>query len=340
MTVNALERDCLFQLNVLIWATFPQPANSPITPVIRAAGYELYSIEQPLQASLGERPALQASSTAIHPNPVADVVLHNGGDSLYVLVECKPGSFGPDSSNCRQARGMIAAGGRVRARLQVAHGEAEVSYALPADEATAMTQTLVTLRGEVTTASVPDCEVGTVGIRVVDDGALLGANDEPVTAVRFPRALMPEKRVITVDPGQDPRPLYVVPWIPGATDEADLRAFHEKLRSQVLSELGRAEIGSTSVLTYNDLLDAVTMGVFSAWRDRSTLDGRVHPQVRNIISQLVDRDRRVAVRDHQVEFKLEAANDRDAIMERVRASDLPERAPEGIQEQLFKEEQP
>ena len=93
MDLARLERDCLFQLNVLLWAVTPQPASAPIRPVLLDAGYALAAIELPLLASGEERARLAQSSFQVNPNPVADVVLLNARSAICVLIECKPDSF-------------------------------------------------------------------------------------------------------------------------------------------------------------------------------------------------------------------------------------------------------
>ena len=150
MSEASLPRDSLFQLNVLIWATFPQPLNAPWNPVLLNAGYELWSVELPLEAGLAELAALSASNPAIGPNPVADVVLQRQGSDRYVLVECKATSFGAASEHAPQARGLIVAGANVATRLGLAPGStAEVCYLVPAEDAASMDTGLIEIATEV-----------------------------------------------------------------------------------------------------------------------------------------------------------------------------------------------
>jgi hypothetical protein len=335
---RSLERDCLFQLNVLIWATLPQPRDSSITAVALDRGYNLYSIEQPLSAGLGERPALESAPTEIKPEPVADVVYHNSSEALYVLLECKPESFGTDSGRAPQSRGLIAAGGRITTRLQVPPGSGEVCYVVPSEETHVIAATLVELRKQLKESSIPVCEVGSIGLRLVEDGVFLGSPARPTTSALLPAAFFPEQRVIRVDPGQDPRPLYIVPWVPDAPESTDLRAFQEKLRSALLRSLGQARIGEVLTVAYDDLLDEVTNGIFRAWRNRSSLAGQIHPRIESMLAQLTRRDGRAKLLRHHAEFTLNSDLGRDEIMEMVRTSALPERQPGGIQQELFQEQ--
>ena len=82
---------------MLIWAAFPQPTEAPWSPVLLNAGYILWSVEQPLYAGIAELGRLHASNPQIKPNPVADAVLHHEQNGTYVLIECKPSSFGVNS---------------------------------------------------------------------------------------------------------------------------------------------------------------------------------------------------------------------------------------------------
>ena len=129
MADPALERSGLFQLNVLIWATLPQPSSAPVNPILRNLGYSLFSIEQPLEPSITQRASLQERMPPVIIAPVADVLLENPRQSHFVVMECKPSSFGVESYETRQARGFILAGGDIAYRgLPTTAGSAEVCY--------------------------------------------------------------------------------------------------------------------------------------------------------------------------------------------------------------------
>ena len=150
MANHALEGSSLFQLNVLIWATIPQPSCAPVKPILRDLGCCLFSIEQPLQASIRQRVSLQARTLSVSMEPVADALLENAGSSRFVVTECKPSSFGVESDQTRQARGLILAGSDIMQRgLPITAGSAEVCYIVPGGDIGAMEATLISLRAEL-----------------------------------------------------------------------------------------------------------------------------------------------------------------------------------------------
>jgi hypothetical protein len=336
-----LVRDSLFQLNVLIWACFPQAPGAPVTPVLREAGYELWSVEQPLNADIAELARLRNSEPQVQPNPVADGVLRRQGKGDYVLVECKASSFGSASQQAaRQARGLVVAGGNVAPRLGVAGtASAEVCYLVPATDVEPMDETLIELVAEVSGQNFRHCPTGPVGVSIKGDGAYLGLSSTPRGTSQMPRELIPERRVVAVSPGQDPRPLYVVPWIPDAPDDADMAAFKEKIRVQVLAWLGKAPIDGEVILSFGDVLDEVSRGIFRHWSDRHSLLGRVFPAVGGLVHLLFGGDGRVNVGRREARVRLGTEKDRDELMEQVRTAALPPRLPQGVQPPLPLEEE-
>jgi hypothetical protein len=332
MPNSALAKDSLFQLNTLVWASFPQPINAPVTPVLKNIGYILWAIEKPLDANIAELARLTKATSEIRPNPVVDVVLYHDKKRTYILMECKPTSFSIYSDWTPQARGIIVAGGNVSSRLGVSgKPSSEVCYLVPAGDAQSTDATLESLREGVSNQGFAVCPTGTLGLSIKSDGAYLGSSNQPKGKAKMPLELTPEQRVISVNADQDPRPLYVIPWIPDVQDDADLEAFKEKLRAQLLSWLGKAAIPSKIIFMFEEILDEVSRGVFRYWSDKSSLFGRVLPTVEKLVRIFFGDDTRVSVgrRDVTVDFKVE--KDREELMERVRTTALPQKLPEGIQ---------
>lgn len=331
MVNSTLTRNNLFQLNMLVWASFPHPINAPITPVLRNGGYILWSIEHPLNADAAELARLRKAAE-IKPNPVVDAIFEHARTNTYVLVECKPTSFNINSEWAPQARGMIVAGGNAVSRLGLSAGAAaELCYLVPADNAQATDTTLVTLTTEVSSQGFVACPTGPLGLSIKADGAYLGLASQPQGAAQISQMLIPEQRVITVRADQDPRPLYIIPWIPDVEDDTTLEAFKEKLRAQILSWLGKASIGGQITLQFEDLLDEVSRGVFRIWRDRDSLHGRVFPTVAGIVNIFFRSDGRVSVGTRAVVMRLDSEKDREDLMEQVRTAGLPEKLPEELQ---------
>ncbi len=330
MDSPALEGSSLFQLNVLTWATLPQPSSAPAKPILRNLGYSLFSIEQPLPVGIGQRESLQAQIPPVSIAPVADALLENGRRSHYVVIECKSSSFGIESGQTRQARGLILAGSEIMQRgLPIPEGSAEVAYLVPEGDMSAMEATLIALKGQVEASNTQVCHVGVIGVAIRQDGVYLVAAHEARGGGTLPRHIAPERLVLGARVDEDPRPLYIVPWIPESRDE-DLDALREKLRAQLLSHVGRSPIGDVT-LRFDDLLDDVSRRVYGLWRDRQSLQGQVNATVGSIVGSLTEASQAVIVRAAEMVLSLGSEEERGELMEHIRVADVPPRLTEGRQ---------
>jgi len=142
-------------------------------------------------------------------------------------------------------------------------------------------------------------------------------------------------KVLDVADGEDPRPLYVVPWIPDAIELADLSAFREKVRAEVLSRLGRSTIPSNLTIGFSEVLDSVSHGIYLHWRHKDSLHGRVFRLLGAWTRSLTAGDSTVTLRNDALDVNLQSDADRERLMETVRTAALPERAPQGYQPDMF-----
>src|SRR5215213_3763670 len=91
-------QDALFQLNLLIWLSWP--ARPGVYPLFRDHGFELYRLSQEVDVPVAAR---LAAASATPPIPVsqrvsADLLLRHQARQRLITLECKVSSFGPDSS--------------------------------------------------------------------------------------------------------------------------------------------------------------------------------------------------------------------------------------------------
>lgn len=200
---------------------------------------------------------------------------------------------------------------------------------VPGREAAAMQATLEDLQDELSSEDLPVCGVGVVGVTIRGDGVYLGAEHGTQGGGRLPLDIASPQRVLETKAEDDPRPLYVIPWIPGSEEE-DLSALREKLRSQLLSNIGRAPIGEVE-LTFDDLLDEVSRGVYALWRDRQSLKGQVNTTVGSIVRGLTDGAESATVRAAELVVHLGSEDERRKLMEQIRRNEAPSSVSEGIQ---------
>lgn len=327
---SALERDNLFQLNVLLWSTLPQTSGAPMIPVLLRKGFRLRAIEQPLDADVVQQRRLSRCRIDIRPNPVVDVMLEsdNNNQPLCVLVECKSGSFGIDSNSAPQARGLIAAGGSIETRGFSEYGSfAELCYLVPQLDAAAMDTTLSSLSGQVSEEGLPVCSSASLGLQVTCDGVYL-ATGSPQSSSRIAFEFRAAQRVIEVRPEEDPRPLYLIPWVPDgtATDDSVLR---EKIWQELSLWIAHLPL-SGGELAFGTLLEGVSRGAYGYWRNRESLRGRIWPKLRIIVEALLAGED-VTVGQHSLTVRLISEQHRQHLLEAMRVAQVPEPLPPGAQ---------
>jgi len=330
-TPNPLERDCLFQLNVLVWACFPQPRVAPVTPVLEQSGYHLWSIEQPLPLSPTQLIALKRAGVEAIQEPVVDAVLQHQEDEDYVILECKPDSFGCGSDRAKQAAALVVAAGDAGAALnRPARARAELCYLVPGSCTCTMDETLTELSAQISQGSLPSPDTGAIGVSIKADGVYLGLST-PIGGEAFlPRRLTPQKLVLAISKGEDPKPLYVVPWMPDAP-ESELLEFKEKIRAHIVAWLGNAPVGEQSVLTFEDLLHSVTRGISAYWRNKESLVGRVFGTMVSLSRQLFNKDPRCAVKKTELRVTLTSAKEQAELIRIVQKAQMPAALPPGVQ---------
>ena len=112
MSAEALLRDPGFQLNLLLWMTREQPANTYLVrPLLQDLGFALVYIENPFPLPEETVRSVNASVLDVSVTPEPDVLLRRDSDKKALYVEAKATSFSAASSSARQARGHLLAVG-------------------------------------------------------------------------------------------------------------------------------------------------------------------------------------------------------------------------------------
>ena len=335
MAPQRLAASSLFQLNLLLWATVPSDSDRHLRSVLLDRGYTALTIEQPLPANNQARSRIQLAKTDIRLNPTPDLVLVNSTDQRYVLVELKPDSFGPDTSQAEQLRGILVAAQDITRRgMNIAFGTAEVCYIVPHDKVELMTSTIATCQASLVEEGFSKCPASVLGIEVNDDGVFL-TRIADTDAHTIAANLEPREKIINLESGQDPRPLYIIPWMPNA-DSEDLAALREKLRSILTAEVGKAELGSSTV-SYSSILGKISP-VYLKWENRSSRVGELHAEVGNTISAIFGEDARVVRRLSDVSLIVDSNADRAELLDACRTANLSRGLPPGAQLSLLKDE--
>jgi hypothetical protein len=344
MTLDAaaILGDPVFQLNVTLWMLQPAPPDAPIRPVLRDVGYLLSALSRELPAPVALRPGLNVlvgSDTA----PAPDVLAEPPAGAPWLVIECKGSSFGPDSSTARQALKLLAVSGDLTSSLGLSTGSERpgfVTYLTRLEERDRLLDTLLELRRRLTDAGLPAGPAGALGLFRSDDGDVCvqrssrdGDWPEPAAS-----ALEPPARIIRLDPEEDPRPLYLLPWDPSVQQDREMRAFcrsvlFARVAAETVAVLGHETVPQRAILKVESLLSSATFGVSDRWRSKRDLARTIRDCTRFLTDALSPVGEQLglvsAVDPHRIELTVRTQADLDdAIEALIRANPLEGPAPE------------
>jgi len=167
MKTEALLRDSVFQLNLLIWMAKEQPAiGYRVRPVFLENGFRLVYIEQPFAFPDATARAIEATKLAIRQAPEPEMILRRNDDENALYFEAKPDSFGLESTNCKQARGHLLATGPAFAETLKPMKKALLCYVVPKDRCDLMAECLTALSAELQSAGFAPGESSVHGLAV------------------------------------------------------------------------------------------------------------------------------------------------------------------------------
>jgi hypothetical protein len=272
--------DNLFQVN--LWMLQP-PNLTNVRPLLREAGYRLYAVERELPIPVSLREKMKKAGIAIRQNPQPDVVLVAEG-SEFLLVECKSKMFGVktdgDDGHIKQARSYML---QVPKVLKESLGGVLVSgshlaYMCCHDSSQKQSLGLNALAAEMKKAGVE--VVSKCVIRL--SSSVKGVSIEPVCAGdALPRPLArlvgKRRRRLLVLPtdrsGNDPRPLYLIPWMPNTEpdkqDDYNIRVFKNRILAATVTKFGRSKVGDPVLVDVEETLRDITRGVYDLWRNKA-----------------------------------------------------------------------
>jgi len=310
-----MEQTPLFQLNLMIWLTWPAPPAGGMRPIFREDGFALRGVGPAFELRLEIRARAGAASLPFKERPGPDLLLYHHQRRLFLPMECKVSSFGPDvppgnkKHQARQAAALLSATGPYLADyfglLAPTDWRAYLLYAVSGNQEAAMQATLGRLSTQLQTARIDPTPAGALGIHVREDGIYLQpapAASVPVTALQA--APPGGVRVMELEGGEDPRLLYLIPWDPsiGPADEYERRVLEERVRSALTSLVGSRLDAPAFEVSLDEILQAA-VEVWEVWRDRQATAGfrnAVRVYVRRVLAQL--RKRGVNIQVHQNTF--------------------------------------
>lgn len=272
MSAEALLRDPGFQLNLLLWMTREQPANSYLVrPLFRELGFALVYIENPFPLPEETVRAVKATGLDISVAPEPDVLLRRDSDKKALYIETKAGSFSAASSVAKQARGHLLAAGPAFAEVMRPLRECLLCYVVPDTDSPPMAACLAGLRDELDHSGLQPGPHSIHALRL-DGSDVVYAWDDPF---RVCTGIAGDSSIVlhNVTGDTDPSPLFLVFSDEDYPDpeRQDLcrRAFQNQVHAVLLCEMNLSPADKVYARTLDELLRTTTDGVFEyIGRDR------------------------------------------------------------------------
>ena len=292
-TPSDLVSDPVFQLNALLWLASPLPPIGPYKPILRDAGFEIYSIAPMLAPPPDVLLRLKETGLAHQERFRPDVILADRQRRCFVLVECKANSFGTASSTAEQARTLlVVCGDRLHDTLNVAPTDIAsraASYFIPERVATAMRETLEDLDKELASKRLPKGKSVLLMLCAREESIDFMADELAQTLMGIPEST----RFVVIEADTDPRPLYFIPYDPDCDQLSEEREFckrvlFERIHSEILGSAGRSLPPVTIPFDADGLLDKSTMGMYGFWENRES-QSHLKRLVRQLVEKLMEK---------------------------------------------------
>jgi hypothetical protein len=279
----------LFQLNIILWISFPSPTNGDIIPRLYTAGFNIHSLAPSITPDI--RLVTNARGCGITFNSLAepDLFFQHKKENFIVPFELKKSSFGPvalpgnhtSTKRLGQANALISLDGPFLAKYfglsnQVAW-KSRVIYTVTGNSEDSMQNTLTQLTATLSTNKIPTTNSHAFGLNEKSDGIHFELASGQTASVndRFLKiAQSCTGLVIKMIPGQDMRPLYIIPWDPTLSSEASaeekeyqFRVLDERIRSSFAILVVPKSRKENFELTIDELLeDTLGFSNFNIWK--------------------------------------------------------------------------
>ncbi len=333
MTDANILSDPIYQLNLALWLLETLPIGAAIRPLLRETGFSLESIARPLPLDPSVRLQVANSGLNVGQEPKPDVLANDDSQTRFLLIECKGRAFTTGSvDSSRQARSLLIVSDDLAGALALSPTpprKGTVTYLTVDSEADTLQRTLLDLRGELNGHGLPASQAAVLGISQGEDGVYLSTH-APAGALPadLETALSEPQRVHHLQPGEDPAPLYFIPWDPSVDQtrtraQQGLRILQERVRMAALSVIGRSTAPGEVLLDIDELLDEATFQMFKRWRGRDEVKG-VQRESRGFLERLLSSAEVQITRSgnpYGLRLKLESEDQREKVLDHLRKSE-------------------
>ncbi len=304
MNFETLIGDELYQLNLVLWMLQPAPplrgkarktskqrgANTTsisimVKPIFREAGFKLYAIEPSLPLPLGLREKLRRSGVVVSESPRPDVVMKTDADE-FAVVECKKSLFGDGSGQpVDHLRPQRQAGGLLLNEPSILSGalalkptgvkDAVVAYIFPSNGRADQTRGVESIKEGLRESGFATAGLAAFALEVKGGWIVMRAQKLKTKQPHppwIPGSSKPQSWRVQQTAGAncDPRPMYIIPWIPrgGASSDAPAkRLFGNRILAWVVMQIGPAAVPAVISLRVDEALRHATLGHFERWEN-------------------------------------------------------------------------
>jgi hypothetical protein len=288
-----------FQVNLMLFLCMPAPPDGPYRPILAEAGYRVVFVERLVNLPERVRLALQqAGLPAPRQGARPDLLLLHNDTRQIVMIECKRSWFAATSTTATQARAMLGLSGTDLARfigLGVGSWSSLLSYVCVEGNGERLLVALAELGSQMRQLGLPTAASAALELLQGVEGVSIVA--APTSAPMARVTLESPTLVLRLQPGEDPRPLYLIPYMPGSEERLDVveeQVFRERLRLAIIVLLGRFGSVEQQFDLDHDVLTQVVW-VWDLWEnndDKRSVRDNARAALRRVLSAI---GRRVGV---------------------------------------------
>jgi hypothetical protein len=320
MKADALIRDPVFQLNLLLWMAKEQPPGDyRVRPFFFELGFNIIYIEQPFPLPEETSRRAVGSALAISTAPEPELILGHASNGKALYFEAKANSFAPESSTSKQARGHFLATGPAFQEVFPPLTSCLLCYVVPEDNRALMQECLTHLLSELSAAELESGLFSCQGLLVSESRMIyvwdlvfkeyLDLNED--SAIIF----------ADVEDDTDPSPLLLVFSEEDCPNE-EVRDFYrraliEQVRARMLCDLQTLPLNRDYEISVDELLLETSDGIFEyLGRERQKrLRLLIRENLfRRICDYWVDRPQDIHLEHSQLKIRWQSATERDAFL--------------------------
>lgn len=290
LTTQPINEDPLFQLNLVLFLSFPSPPGGRITPVFYNSGFRILSLSRRISLPLPLIGLIEGNSVAVQHSAKPEAILKHTTLNRLLLIECKKSSFSSTSSTANQAVTLLAAQGNVlRDALGFSRSNSwssELLYIVKSADEELLSICLQELSENLNQIACSTNPHGVWGLEEKSDGIYINTSCSNGIIISGEISV----KVLASHSGNDYRTLYLIPADPsiGAPDIYAQEVLRERIRSSVAAFL----MGSLGPKPVNLVIEQFmhrVINVWGLWEDtesKKNLRGGVRHYLKTVLNYI------------------------------------------------------